>query len=96
MNQPKWRLGVGHHQGPRAPYLVTSHFGRLSTREFALLQTFLRRPGQVLSRQQLLSAAWGLDFDPGSNIVDVYVPNLRGKLGAEALETVRGSGYRLV
>ena len=68
----------------------------LSSREFALLQTFLRRPGQVLSCQQLLSAAWGLDFDPGSNIVDVYVRNLRRKIGAEALETVRGSGYRLV
>lgn len=68
----------------------------LSAREFALLQTFLRRPGQVLSREQLLSAAWGLDFDPGSNIVDVYVRNLRRKIGPDALETVRGMGYRLV
>jgi len=67
----------------------------LSAREFALLETFLRHPGQVLSREQLLSTVWGLDFDPGSNIVDVYVRYLRRKIGAEALETVRNMGYRL-
>ena len=68
----------------------------LSAREFALLETFMRHPGQVLSREQLLAQVWGLDFDPGSNIVDVYVRYLRRKLGPGALETVRGMGYRLV
>ncbi len=68
----------------------------LSAREFALAETFLRNPGQVLSREQLLSNVWGFDFDPGSNVVDVYVRYLRGKLGRERFETVRGMGYRLV
>ncbi len=67
----------------------------LSAREFALAETFLRHPGQVLSREQLLSGVWGYDFDPGSNVVDVYVRYLRRKLGAERIETVRGMGYRL-
>ena len=67
----------------------------LTAKEFALLETFLRHPGQVLSREQLLSHVWGYDYDPGSNIVDVYVGYLRRKLGAERFETVRGMGYRL-
>lgn len=67
----------------------------LTTREFALLETFLRHPDEVLTRQQLLSRVWGFDFDPGSNVVDVYIRYLRGKLGAERFETVRGAGYRL-
>jgi DNA-binding response OmpR family regulator len=67
----------------------------LSAREFALAETFLRHPGQVLAREQLLSHVWGYDFDPGSNVVDVYVRYLRKKLGAERIETVRGMGYRL-
>ena len=66
----------------------------LSAREFALAEQFLRHPGQVLSREQLLSRVWGLDFDPGSNVVDVYVRYLRAKLGAERIVTVRGAGYR--
>lgn len=68
----------------------------LSAREFTLAETFLRNPGQVLSREQLLSNVWGYDFDPGSNVVDVYVRYLRTKLGKERFETVRGMGYRLV
>jgi two-component system copper resistance phosphate regulon response regulator CusR len=68
----------------------------LSAREFALAETFLRNPGQVLSREQLLSHVWGYDFDPGSNVVDVYVRYLRKKLGANRIETMRGAGYRLV
>ena len=67
----------------------------LSAREFALAEEFLRNPDRVLSREQLLSRVWGYDFDPGSNIVDVYVGYLRSKLGAERIETVRGMGYRL-
>lgn len=67
----------------------------LSAREFTLAETFLRSPRQVLSREQLLSRVWGYDFDPGSNVVDVYVRYLRKKLGADRFETVRGMGYRL-
>lgn len=66
----------------------------LSAREFALAETFLLNAGQVLSREQLLDHVWGLDFDPGSNVVDVYVGYLRRKLGPEAITTVRGMGYR--
>ncbi|NLU67687.1 response regulator transcription factor [Streptomyces sp. HNM0574] len=67
----------------------------LTAREFVLLELFLRHPGQVLSREQILSHVWGYDFDPGSNIVDVYVRALRKKLGTQRVETVRGMGYRL-
>jgi two-component system copper resistance phosphate regulon response regulator CusR len=67
----------------------------LSAREFALAEVFFRHPGQVLSREQLLSQVWGYDFDPGSNIVDVYVGYLRKKLGKEVIKSVRGMGYRL-
>jgi DNA-binding response OmpR family regulator len=66
----------------------------LSAREFTMLETFMRHAGQVLSREQLLSHVWGYDYDPGSNIVDVYVGYLRKKLGAARIETVRGTGYR--
>ena len=68
----------------------------LSAREFTLLETFMRNPGQVLSREQLLSAVWGIDFDGGSNVVDVYLSYLRQKIGKDRFETVRGMGYRLV
>lgn len=71
------------------------HTVELSAREFTLLETFIRHRGQVLSREQLLSQVWGYDFDPGSNIVDVYVGYLRKKLETTAIETVRGMGYRL-
>lgn len=67
----------------------------LSAREFALAEAFFRHPGQVLSREQLLSMVWGYDFEPDSNIVDVYVGYLRKKLGSDRVETVRGMGYRL-
>ncbi|WP_248240423.1 response regulator transcription factor [Microbacterium kunmingense] len=66
----------------------------LSAREFALAEQFLRSPGRVLSREQLLSRVWSLDFDPGSNVVDVYVRYLRAKLGTHHIVTVRGAGYR--
>jgi DNA-binding response OmpR family regulator len=72
----------------------------LSAKEFELLAHFLRHPGQVLSREQLLSAVWGYDFDPGTNVLEVYVGYLRRKLkqatGEEApLQTLRSMGYRL-
>jgi DNA-binding response OmpR family regulator len=67
----------------------------LTAREFALLEAFLRHADQVLSREQLLSHVWGYDFDPGSNVVDVYVRYLRRKLGDGIIDTVRGMGYTL-
>ena len=67
----------------------------LTSREFALLETFLRHPDYVLSREQLLSHVWGYDHDPGSNVVDVYVGYLRRKLGRDRITTVRGMGYAL-
>jgi two-component system, OmpR family, copper resistance phosphate regulon response regulator CusR len=67
----------------------------LSQREFLLAETLLRHAGQVLSREQLLSHVWGYDYDPGSNVVDVYIGYLRKKLGAALIETVRGAGYRM-
>ena len=67
----------------------------LTAREYALLEVFLRHADQVLSREQLLSHVWGYDFDPGSNVVEVYVRYLRKKLGDGVIETVRGMGYRL-
>jgi DNA-binding response OmpR family regulator len=67
----------------------------LTAREFALTETLLRHAGQVLSREQLLSHVWGYDFDPGSNVVEVYIRYIRRKLGTDSIETVRGMGYRL-
>jgi two-component system copper resistance phosphate regulon response regulator CusR len=67
----------------------------LSAREFAMAEAFFRHPGQVLSREQLLDLVWGYAFDPGSNIVDVYVGYLRKKLGKHRITSVRGMGYRL-
>lgn len=75
--------------------LIGERAVELSSREFTLLETFLHHPDQVLSRAQLLSRVWGLDFDPGSNVVDVYVRYLREKLGHNTIETIRGAGYRL-
>ena len=68
----------------------------LSAREFTMLQAFMEHPDQVLSRSQLLDMVWGYDFDPGSNVVDVYVRYLRRKIGSERIVTLRGMGYRLV
>ncbi|NJK37268.1 MAG: response regulator transcription factor [Oscillatoriales cyanobacterium RM1_1_9] len=65
------------------------------SREFSLLEVFVRHPGQVITREQLLDQVWGYDYDPGSNIVDVYVGHLRKKLPSKLIETVRGVGYRL-
>jgi DNA-binding response OmpR family regulator len=71
----------------------------LTSREFALLEFLMRHPGQVLTRAQILNGVWGYTFDPGSNVVDVYVGYLRTKLDLDGelsvIETVRGGGYRL-
>jgi two-component system, OmpR family, response regulator len=71
----------------------------LSAKEFSLLETFMRRPGEVLTRLDLLDHAWDFAYENKSNVVDVYVRYLRGKIdrpfGLESLETVRGVGYRL-
>lgn len=67
----------------------------LPAREFAMVEMFCRHPGQVLSREQLLDYVWGYDYNPGSNIVDVYIGYIRKKLGNKLIETVRGMGYRL-
>jgi two-component system OmpR family response regulator len=73
---------------------------QLSPKEFALLETFMRRPGQVLSRLQLLEHAWDFAYENRSNVIDVYVRYLREKVdrpfGASSIETVRGVGYRLL
>jgi DNA-binding response OmpR family regulator len=70
-------------------------FVDLTTREFGLLEMFLRHAGQVLTREQILSHVWGYDFNPASNVVDVYVRTLRKKVGDSRIETVYGAGYRL-
>jgi len=67
----------------------------LSEREFSLLRAFVGHPRQVLSRRELLAMAWGMNFDPQTNLVDVYVGYLRRKIGEPVIETVRGAGYRL-
>jgi DNA-binding response OmpR family regulator len=67
----------------------------LTEREFALLHHLMREGGGVCSRERLLADVWGLSFETGSNVVDVYVGRLRSKLGEEIIETVRNVGYRL-
>ena len=74
---------------------VNNQLVDMSVKEFALTEIFLRHPMQVMSREQLLNRVWGYDYDPGSNVVDAYVKQLRKKLGSELIETVRGIGYRL-
>jgi len=76
--------------------LVDDSWRDLSRREVDLLETFMRHPGQILSRAQLLRLVWDMDWDPGSNVVDVYIRALRKKIGAQHVETIRGSGYRLL
>jgi two-component system copper resistance phosphate regulon response regulator CusR len=74
---------------------VGSRTMELSAREFSMAELFFRHPGQVLTREQLLSNVWGYDYEPGSNIVEVYVGYLRKKLGKGRIKTARGMGYRL-
>lgn len=98
-------VGVGPATELRAGDLVVDLLSRdvrlgdrsivLPSRQFSLLEELLRHPGQTLTRQELLSTVWDMDFDPGSNLVDVYVGYLRRKLRGNLIETVRGVGYRL-
>ncbi len=75
---------------------LTGRIIELTSREFALLEMLMRHAGQAVSREDLLANVWGLDFDPRSNLVDVYIRYLRRKLGDGWIETVRGVGYRIV
>jgi len=68
---------------------------QLAEREFLLLRELMSRAGDTLSKDWLLAAVWGYRFDPGSNVVDVYVRRLRAKIGGDAIKTVRGEGYRI-
>jgi DNA-binding response OmpR family regulator len=81
----------------RARRVSTPDMGEheLSNREFALLETLMRHPGAIRSREELLDRVWGFDFDPGSNVVEVYIRYLRKKVGAQRIRTLRGSGYRM-
>ena len=67
----------------------------LADREFLLLGELMKHAGRTVSKERLLSSVWGYHFDPGANVVDVYVRRLRAKLGAGAITTVRGVGYRV-
>jgi DNA-binding response OmpR family regulator len=72
---------------------VNGRHVELSEREFLLAEHLMRHAGQVCSREELLSDVWGFAFDPGSNVVDVYVRRLRNKLGEEQITTIRNVGY---
>ena len=76
---------------------VQTESGRvlLAEREFLLLRELMSSAGDTVSKERLLATVWGYRFDPGSNVVDVYVRRLRAKLGGEAIKTVRGEGYRI-
>ncbi|HEX5898502.1 MAG TPA: winged helix-turn-helix domain-containing protein, partial [Solirubrobacteraceae bacterium] len=87
-------LDMAHHTARRGDVEF-----QLSTKELQLLEVFMRRPGRVLSRYELLEGAWDMDYENRSNVVDVYVRYLRDKIdrpfGVQSIETVRGAGYRL-
>lgn len=106
LRQPGQRSGsslsVGgiHLDFPRRSVERAGHDVRLTAREFDLLAYLMRHPDQVLSREQLLNGVWGYDYDPGTNVLEVYIGYLRRKLGEAdgppPIETVRSVGYRLV
>jgi DNA-binding response OmpR family regulator len=84
------RLDLVRRSAQAGPRLVA-----LTEREFLLLRELMQNAGETVSKERLLANVWGYRFDPGSNVVDVYVRRLRAKLGAEAITTIRGEGYRV-
>jgi two-component system OmpR family response regulator len=88
--------GQAHLDIHRREVMVGDRRVPLSQREFTLLAHLLQRKGETCSREELLADVWGLGFDPGTNVVDVYVGRLRAKLERDVIETVRNIGYRLV
>jgi DNA-binding response OmpR family regulator len=94
---PRYLTGAGFQLDlQRRELLMGGERTELSQREFVLLAHLLHRRGEVCTRQELLSDVWGICFDPGTNVVDVYVRRLRSKLAANSIETVRNVGYRFV
>ncbi len=91
------RLAVGGLALDLISRQVTGEFGRvqLAEREFLLLRELMASAGETLSKDRILASVWGYRFDPGSNVVDVYVRRLRAKIGGDAIKTVRGEGYRI-
>jgi two-component system OmpR family response regulator len=90
-------VGEGAHLDlHRRELVISGQRVQLSHREFTLLAHLLHRRGEVCTRQELLADVWGIAFDPGTNVVDVYVGRLRAKLATETIETVRNVGYRLI
>lgn len=92
--------GILEHAGMRLDIRtrrveVDGRIQELTNREYSLLEMLLRNRGETISREQLLESVWGMDFDPGSNIVNVYIRSLRRKIGENKVQTVRGVGYRV-
>ncbi|GAA1051496.1 MAG: response regulator transcription factor [Dietzia sp.] len=92
--------GILEHAGMRLDIRtrrveVDGRIQELTNREYSLLEMLLRNKGETISREQLLESVWGMDFDPGSNIVNVYIRSLRRKIGENKVHTVRGVGYRV-
>jgi DNA-binding response OmpR family regulator len=91
------RLAVGGLTLDLISRQVTGAFGRvqLAEREFLLLRELMASAGETVGKDRILASVWGYRFDPGSNVVDVYVRRLRAKIGGDAIKTVRGEGYRI-
>jgi DNA-binding response OmpR family regulator len=96
--QPERILRVGTVELDLSRRVVVTAGARchLSAREFLLLEHLMRHPMEVCTRDELLERVWGYTFDPGTNVVDVYVARLRAKVGTQAIETVRGVGYSFI
>jgi two-component system, OmpR family, response regulator len=91
------RVAVGHLTLDLIARQVQTESGRvpLAEREFLLLRELMSSAGDTVSKEHLLATVWGYRFDPGSNVVDVYIRRLRAKIGGDAIKTVRGEGYRI-
>jgi two-component system, OmpR family, response regulator len=87
------RAGGAELDLSRRTVMVRGQRHGLATREFLLLEHLMRHHGDVCTRQELLERVWGYTFDPGTNVIDVYIGRLRAKLGPDAIETIRGVGY---